>query len=344
MAARPSIVFLLAGAFLSLGASYPTQNFLVEAPTPQIAEQVGQAAERYRREKALQWLGQEMRPWGTRCPLRVTLTMNGSGGATTFQFDRGAILTQDMHIEGTLDRLLASVLPHEITHTVLAYYFRCPLPRWADEGGSVLSEDDLERSRHDSMVRQMLRSGQAMPLRRLFALRDYPERVMVLYAEGYSVTSFLVGLSNRSVFLAFVAHGMRGDWDGACRRYYRFSSVEELERAWVQSLRAPRGQELLAGNHNRPEGTLTAQQHVMMRQTAPPILPVLSAPQPIVRGQAPEAEYRPAPPPQPAYPSFPGQAYPPPPSGSVMHEPVRLGAPQYSRGAPPNSSPIGYSP
>ncbi len=50
-----------------------------------------------------------------------------------------------MNIEGPLDRLLSSVLPHEITHTVFAHYFRTPVPRWADEGGSVLSEDDLER-------------------------------------------------------------------------------------------------------------------------------------------------------------------------------------------------------
>ena len=39
--------------------------------------------------------------------------------------------------------------------------------------------------------------------------------VMVLYAEGYSVTNFLVGSSNRKVFLDFVAAGMRGDWDKA---------------------------------------------------------------------------------------------------------------------------------
>src|SRR5947209_6293220 len=199
MAARPSIILVLAGALLSLGAAYRTQNFIVEAATPTIAQQVGQYAEYYRREKALLWLGQEMPTWPEPCPLRVTVSMNGSGGATSFAFDRGRILSQDMHIEGTLDRLLASVLPHEVTHTVFAHYFRCPVPRWADEGGSVLSEDDLERSRHDSMVRQFLNTpGRAIPLRRLFTLTNYPRDVMVLYAEGYSVTNFLVSSSSRS--------------------------------------------------------------------------------------------------------------------------------------------------
>ena len=289
MVARRSMALVLAGALASLGAAWPTQNFYVEAPTPEMARQVGQYAEHYRREKALQWLGQEMPNWGQRCPLRVTVTMNGSGGATSFAFDRGRILSMDMHVEGTLDRVLASVLPHEVTHTVFAHYFRCPVPRWADEGGSVLSEDDVERARHDQLVRQVLNTpGRAIPLRRLFSLRDYPRDVMVLYAEGYSVTNFLVGSSSRPAFLAFLAQGMRGDWDGAVRTHYRYNSVEELEQAWLQHLRntrrPPAGQ--LASNRTRPEGQ--PGRHVVVRQTMPPAQPLLEAPRPIVyRGSAP---------------------------------------------------------
>src|SRR5689334_22434161 len=99
MGARPSIVLFVTAALASLGAQYRTPNFLVEAPTPALAQQAGQYAEHYRREKALQWLGQEMPAWGQPCPLRVTVTMNGSGGATSFAFDRGRILSMDMHIE-----------------------------------------------------------------------------------------------------------------------------------------------------------------------------------------------------------------------------------------------------
>src|SRR5262245_62721480 len=118
MAHRVLVSLLLLGSTLSLGASYRTPNFVVEAATPQIAQQVGQYAEHYRQQKALEWLGQEMPRWPEPCPLRVTVTMNGSGGATSFAFDRGQVLGQKMHIEGTLERLLASVLPHEVTHTV----------------------------------------------------------------------------------------------------------------------------------------------------------------------------------------------------------------------------------
>src|SRR5262249_4159260 len=111
MAKRRWLILVLAGIFPSLGAAYPTTNFLVEAPNAQIAQQVGQWAEHYRREKAIQWLGSEMPPWPERCPLHVKITFGSSGGATSFNFDfaHGQVW-QTMQIEGSLDRLLASVL------------------------------------------------------------------------------------------------------------------------------------------------------------------------------------------------------------------------------------------
>jgi len=240
MVARRSVLFLAAIAISSMGASYRTPNFIVHAPTEQIAQQVGQHAERYRREKALEWLGQEMNAWGQPCTLRVTITPGGPGGATTFAFDRGAILSQEMNVQGSLERVLNSVLPHEVTHTVFAYKFRCPVPRWADEGGSVLSEDDVERKRHDQMVRQCLAGGRAFRLRTLFEMKQYPTDggdVMTLYAQGYSLARFLVETTSRPQFLAFVGDGMRQGWDYAVQTHLHMSRVEDLEEAWLSWMR-----------------------------------------------------------------------------------------------------------
>ncbi|HMP03182.1 MAG TPA: hypothetical protein PKD86_06345 [Gemmatales bacterium] len=215
-------------------------NFEVTAPTPEIAQQVAQYAERWRQAKAREWLGKDMPNWGQRCPIRVTVTPGGAGGATTFAFDGGAILEQDMHVEGSLERILNSVLPHEVTHTVFAYHFRQALPRWADEGGCVLSEDDTERRRHDQLVRQSLASGRGYRLRVLFSMKEYPrsgEDIMTLYAQGYSVVRFLVEQSNKPAFLNFLNDGMRQGWDQALQRHYGYQRIEELEAAWLQWLR-----------------------------------------------------------------------------------------------------------
>jgi hypothetical protein len=292
MAARRQLLLLLVGIVPAMGASYRTTNFVVYAPTAQIAQQVGQAAEYYRKEKAKQWLGYEMPSWGQPLPVHVKVTMGGPGGATSFVFDQGQILRQNMEIEGPLDRILASVLPHEITHTVFAYYFRQPVPRWADEGGSVLSEDQPEKDRHDRLVRQILNQGRAIPLRRLFSLRDYPSEVMCLYAEGFSMANYLVSISDRPTYLKFVADGMRSGWDNAVRAHYRLGSVEELEQAWLAELRRTKRQPatMLASNTAAPAPAYPTNRTVV-RLTAPPVQPLEEPSRPAVyRGQNPGPE------------------------------------------------------
>jgi hypothetical protein len=292
---RSHRVLFLAGVILSLGASYPSANFVVEAPTPQIAEQVSKWAEHYRREKAEQWLGRQMPNWPTPCPLRVRVTQSGASGATSFNFSGGGVW-QTMEIEGPLERLLYSVLPHEVTHTVFAHYFGAPVPRWADEGGAVLSEDELEKSRHDTMVRQILNAGRALRLSHLFTLKDYPRDprdIGALYAQGYSVSEFLVGMSNRQTFLSFVAHGMQPNygWDNAARTYYHFQTVTELEQAWRSHLSSTRKQPasaapvILAKNE---AGSRTDSAKPVVRLTVPPAQPLSDELQPTIRTQAPE--------------------------------------------------------
>src|SRR5262249_42970252 len=60
---RRTIFLVLTSVLASMGATQRTPNFVVTAPTPQIATQVGQYAEQYRREKAQLWLGEEMPQW-----------------------------------------------------------------------------------------------------------------------------------------------------------------------------------------------------------------------------------------------------------------------------------------
>lgn len=222
-------------------AKYQTANFLVTARDAHTAKQVGQYAEHFRRQKALEWIGTEMTTWQDPCTIEVRVTYGGAGGATSFAFDNGQILGQSMVVEGPLERILNSVLPHEITHTVFAYKFRRPLPRWADEGGAVLSEDQQEIARHDLMVRELIRGGRMIPLARLFVLTEYPRDVMALYAQGFSVANFLVSQKGRGQYLDFVWEGQLGGWERAVRQHYGYRNIAELEKRWIDWLIAGRG-------------------------------------------------------------------------------------------------------
>src|SRR5262249_25945906 len=101
--------------------TFRTVNFMVSAPSLRIARLVGEAAERHRQELAKRWLGKELPAWPQPCPIRVTINSRGSAGATRFNYDyRGGFEVLEMELAGPLDRILASTLPHEVTHTVWA--------------------------------------------------------------------------------------------------------------------------------------------------------------------------------------------------------------------------------
>jgi hypothetical protein len=229
-------------------AEFTTENFVVTAPNAELAKTFGEYAEKYRQQKALEWLGQEMPRWRSRCPLVVKITMNRTGGATTFTFSdrQRGVMTQEMEIFGDVPQLLNSVLPHEVTHTVLAHHFGQPVPRWADEGGSVLSENEKERYEHDIKCREFLNQGRGISLSHLFPMKQYPRDMIVLYAQGYSVSQYLIdlggaGLKGRQKFLGFLEEGMKRDgnnWDRAVE-VYGFSSVDDLQKQWIESLRKP---------------------------------------------------------------------------------------------------------
>jgi len=220
---------------LLAGASARTTNFEVEAPTAAAAQAVARHAEICRRTIARAWLGHELVPWTTPCPIRVKLTDGEAGGLTSFGFDRGRVSDQRMSVEGRLDRILASALPHEVTHTIFAAYFGGPMPRWADEGASLLSEDRRETDRHDEIAAGLLARRGQWPLARLFQIDTYPadsDGLMSFYGQGYSVARFLVEIGGRPRFLRFVRDGARTGWDAAARSYYGLTDCEELDRAW----------------------------------------------------------------------------------------------------------------
>jgi hypothetical protein len=217
---------------LLTGASFRSTNFAVEAPSREVAQRVAERAEACRSAIAEAWLGHDIPNWSRPCPIRVTLTNGEAGGVTSFGFAQGRVSDQNMTVEGRLDRILASALPHEVTHTIFASYFGGPMPRWADEGASLLSEDDRELRRHDQIAVDLLARRGELPLTRLFVIEEYPKDLMGFYGQGYSISRFLIEMGGRPRFLQYVRDGLKDGWDTATRVHYQFASVRELDRAW----------------------------------------------------------------------------------------------------------------
>ncbi len=227
------VALIAAGLFPVLaGASFRSANFSVEAPSREIAQRVAERAEECRTAFAKAWLGHELATWKAPCPVRVVITQGEAGGLTSFGFHQGRVTDQRMTVEGRLDRILASALPHEVTHTIFASFFGGPMPRWADEGASLLSEDERERRRHDQIAIDLLARRGEIPLSRLFQIEDYPKDLMSFYGQGYSISRFLIEMGGRPRFLRFVRDGLSDGWDVSTRNHYQLTNLRELDRAW----------------------------------------------------------------------------------------------------------------
>lgn len=240
-------------------ADYRTRNFIVSANSPFLAKQVAMSAERYRSELAKYWLGTELRPWPTPCPIRVNASPRlAAQGVTTY--NRAPVRDFQMEVTGSQERILDSVLPHEVTHTVLATYFGRPLPRWADEGICTTVEHPSEKAKHEAKLREFLRTRRGIAMNQLFLLTEYPNDILPMYAQGYSVCQFLIAQQGPRTFIQFLKDYVeRPSWTANIQKHYGYSSLRELQEYWLKWVDSGSGDvEKFAVNRTQAASALVA--------------------------------------------------------------------------------------
>ena len=231
---------LTALLLVSMGARFQSANYIVETADPRLAQQIDQAAERYRHDLAIAWLGQAMPNWAQPCLMTVQVGPHlGAGGDTKFVFDRGEVYGWRMTIQGSAERIFDSVLPHEVTHMVFATHFRRPLPRWADEGGATSMECPSERAKQCDTLLQVLRTGRGIPFNQMFAMTDYPHDILPLYAQGYTLAEYLIEHGGRRKYVQFLDDALASNqWSAAVRRHYGAADLAALQNNWLTWVRS----------------------------------------------------------------------------------------------------------
>jgi len=222
-----------------------TANFVVRAPNRQMGQQVAELAEKYRRELALRWLGHELPDWSEKCPIQVRIAQH-AGGETSFVFlpnrqGQSAPTQWQMKIFGPWERILDSVLPHEVTHTIFATHFGRPLPRWADEGACTTVEHDSERKKNHEMLIQFLQTRRGIPFNHMFAMKQYPSDILPLYAQGHSLARYLIMQRGHRHFVDYIGDGMQREqsesppnaWSQATKEFYGYQDLSDLQVAWI---------------------------------------------------------------------------------------------------------------
>lgn len=219
-------------------AEYQTANFIIRnAPNLEMARQFGQTAEQYRKDLAILWLGEELPPWASPCPISVKVGNFGAGGETSMRFDKTHLFEfeWDMKIQGPADAIMTAVLPHEITHVVLASHLKAPIPRWIDEGAATFVENEKERQNYRRLLYQYLRTGRGIPFNQLFRMTQYPDDQMPLYSQSFALAEFLILQQGHRHYVDFAASGMKtGDWAQAIFEFYGYENLGELQVKWTR--------------------------------------------------------------------------------------------------------------
>ncbi len=280
-----------------VAATFSTKNFTVTAPTDDVARRVANCAEYWRRELAIQWLDQPLPNWYRPCPITVKVGQISASGQTTFTFENGEVHGWKMHVQGTLERVLDSVIPHEVNHTIFASHFRRPLPRWADEGAATLFEHESEQYRQMELLQEVFHTTRRIPLKNLLAIREYPSDmrdVLTLYAEGYSLAGFLVGMkgdAGRKIYLQFLDDAHHEGWEKAIAKHYQFQSIDHLEKNWTQWILA--GSPPLNGNGTQLAATSTQAAPAAAMTQNNVVQVAATEPELVVRSQSPQQENAP---------------------------------------------------
>lgn len=225
---------------------HETANFRIHHNDPALAEKAAEVAEAARLSQVVRWAGSAPRgSWSPKCEIylyptaRIFSEMTGqpepSPGFSTMGMSGGRIVARRVNLRVDHPNLLKAILPHEITHVVLADLFpQQQIPRWADEGMAVLAEPASEQHMRAADLVDPLASGQLFNVEQLMAM-DYPEGKFwgLYYAQSVSLTRFLVEQATPARFVQFVQDSQRNGVEAELRRIYKIEGYPDLHKRWL---------------------------------------------------------------------------------------------------------------
>lgn len=223
-----------------------TDNFrLMHQHSRSLAEAVLRSAELARSAQLRKWFGEDDENWEPKCRMflypdgeaygeATGAPINPGGGHTDIRADGGRVLSRCIHMHGARDFLVKGVVPHEVTHAVLAGRLSSRrVPRWADEGMAILAETQAHIDMHLRHLPRWRADDALYSTRMLVEMRDYPEphALGVFYAQSVSLVDFLTRQKGAERFAAFVRDGERDGYADSLRKHYGWS-LGELDRQW----------------------------------------------------------------------------------------------------------------
>ena len=193
-----------------------SDNFVVYAPTQELADEVLKKSEQLRTKLARAWLDKELAPGVGAAMIYVSLT-NGESHGFTWPKNQTDEKYHSMTIKSSREKALGVILPHELTHALMATEFGGKLPRWADEGVACFQDgSDLSGTRRQTLMR-FARTAQWPSLEIALQQKTCQSDDHSFFTVASSVTEYLLEQDSPKSFFAFAIEGQEKGWEFAAR-------------------------------------------------------------------------------------------------------------------------------
>ena len=219
-------------------------NFIILTP-PKPSEEAAAAfakrllakAEQYRKEIALEWLGEELPPSIGQVMINVRFTADGDSGLTWAK-DHAERNFHAMYLATAPEHLPEGLLAHEMAHCILATKFPYPrrLPAWLDEGIASRYDDAERVAIRQRITAWYVTSGQWPRLAGVLAAEKVHSDDQAAYTLAATLTQYLLSRGDKRLLLRFGQLTQDVGLDRALVECYGIKNASELEsqwRAWI---------------------------------------------------------------------------------------------------------------
>ncbi len=218
------------------------------------AESVAEHCEKLRSSLAAAYgLKIEQASWHPKCQIFLHVDANKYGaivgkefmqtlGSSLVKPETGEVASRRIDLRTDVPNYLQEVLPHELSHVLIADLFRaCAPPLWYDEGLALLTDSQSKQALHQRNLRTGMKRGREFTLSELLTATEYPpaDRVGVFYGQCASLARCLCREGSPEKIHQFAERSKEIGVNLALKECYGIAGLPALEQAWRKSINQP---------------------------------------------------------------------------------------------------------
>jgi hypothetical protein len=216
-----------------------------------LMERVAERAEAIRLKVHRGWFDDSPYEWDGRCSIYLYASyreylrrtkQNGMAAHFSASMEGEFVSRRSVHVPCDLPGLFEDLLPHEITHSVMANRFNGRAPRWANEGMASLSESPASLEKYWKRLAQAQKQDDLFAVEVLMQTKDKRHlQCEEYYAQSVSLVEFFVAEKGRKAFTRFLWDAVRTNYEAALKKHYDIQGFADLSRRWLAYALRPRG-------------------------------------------------------------------------------------------------------